>query len=86
MTYYKLRRDKLFCKDAGHYIGYGMDIYNTKTKELIRSIKDICLKREHMKLLISKCNKLQPDIIYIDDIIEDFLVEYSKNTLFTIWG
>ena len=76
MTCYKLRRDKLFCEDAGNYISYGMDIYNSKTEKLIRSIKDICLKKEHLETLICKCNKLQPDIIHIDDIIEDFLTEY----------
>ncbi len=76
MTCYKLRRDKLFCEDAGNYISYGMDIYNTQTQKLIRSIKDICLKKEPLERLITKCNKLQPDIIHIGDIIEDFLVEY----------
>lgn len=76
MTCYKLRRDKLFCEDAGNYISYGMDIYNTQTQKLIRSIKDICLKKEPLERLITKCNKLQPDIIHIDDIIEDFLTEY----------
>lgn len=76
MTCYKLRRDKLCCEDAGNYISYGMDIYNTQTQKLIRSIKDICLKKEHLETLICKCNKLQPDIIHIDDIIEDFLTEY----------
>ncbi len=76
MTCYKLRKDKLFCVDAGNYISYGMDIYNTKTEKLIRSIKDICLKKENLEALIVKCNKLQPALIHIDDIIEDFLTEY----------
>ena len=76
MTCYKLRKDRLFCEDAGNYTAYGMDIYNDKTEKLILSIKDICLNKEHLEILISNCNKLQPDIIHIGDIIEDFLVEY----------
>lgn len=76
MTCYKLRKDKLFCEDTGNYTAYGLDIYNAKTEKLIRSIKDICLKKEHLEALIAKCNKLQPNLIHIDDIIEDFLTEY----------
>lgn len=76
MTCYKLRTDKLYCEDAGNYIAYGINIYNEETKNIILSIKNISLKKEPLELLIKKCNKLQPDIMHIADIIEDFLVEY----------
>ena len=73
MTFYQLRKDILYQQDAGDYTSYGIDVFNSQSNVLIRSIPDISLEKGLLKNLISLCNDLQLDIIHLDDVVDDFL-------------
>lgn len=73
MTFYQLRKDILYQQDTGDYTSYGIDVFNSQSNVLIRSIPDISLEKELLKNLISLCNDLQLDIIHLDDVVDDFL-------------
>jgi len=71
MISYKLRCDELESEDIGRYSSFGIDI--EKDCKPIRVIKDVSPNEKKLRKLISILNRLQPDLIHIDDIIEDFL-------------
>lgn len=73
MNCYRLRSDKLFLQDAGEYITYGIDVFDSQSDMLLRSVSDISTEKSSVQLLVSQCNKLCLDIIHLDDVIEDFL-------------
>ena len=73
MNCYRLRSDKLFNEDTGNYTTYGIDVFDSQSDMLLRSVSDISLEKSAVQLLVSQCNKLCLDIIHLDDVIEDFL-------------
>ncbi len=54
---------------------YGMAIY--KSGIIFRIIEDISLNRLATERLIYILNEENPDPIHIDDIVEDFCIEYA---------
>lgn len=72
MLYYSVRCDRLENEDIGQYTSYGIDIL--KDCKPIRIIKDVSPNKKKLQKLVFLLNKLQPDLLHIDDIIEDFLV------------
>lgn len=72
MISYCVRRDLLNDEDIGQYISFGINI--VKDSEPIRVIKDVSPNEKKLRELVSLLNRLQPDLIHIDDIIEDFIV------------
>ena len=73
MPLYRLRKDKLFLSDYGVFSSYGIDILDSMTNDLLRSVPDISLEREPVESLVWLCNHLHLDMIHLDDVITDFL-------------
>lgn len=71
MLCYKLRCDRLKDEDNGIYTSFGIDVFQYNTP--IRSVKDVSVNKDNLQKLISLLNRLQPDPVHIDDIIQDFL-------------
>lgn len=67
---YKINHSKV--KDEG---GKLHDTYGISFKN--KEIKDICLDKNKVFKLVQLCNKLQVEETQIDDVIEDFLVDYE---------
>ena len=72
MICYSIRQDMLEDENIGQYISFGIDIL--KDGKPIRVIKDVSPNKKRLCSLVNLLNKLQPSLIHIDDIIEDFLV------------
>ncbi len=73
MIRYKLRQDIIDYPDEGTFKAYGIDITDTDTNTVVKSIPDICFDRPKLEKLIKDCNELDVELIHIYDIIEDFL-------------
>ncbi|MBQ8764507.1 MAG: hypothetical protein IJZ12_01110 [Clostridia bacterium] len=71
MIVYCVRRDQLRDEDIGRYISFGIDIL--KDGKPLRVIKDVSPNEKELRKLVSLLNKLQPSLIHIDDIIDDFI-------------
>ena len=71
MIVYCVRRDQLRDEDIGWYISFGIDI--VEDGKPLRVIKDVSPNEKELRKLVSLLNKLQPSLIHIDDIIEDFI-------------
>ena len=71
MVKYKIREDLLSSEEYGCYKSYGIDVLSNKA--VIKSIKDISLKKKPLKKLMQMCNRLKLSEIHINDVIEDFL-------------
>lgn len=54
---------------------YGMAIY--KCGILFRMIEDLSTNRKATQEFIDLLNKEKPEMVHIDDIVEDFCLEYS---------
>lgn len=72
MINYKLREDVLALNEQS-YKTYGIDVLDTKTKEILKSVEDISLDKSPLEELISLCNELELDTVHLEDVIEDFL-------------
>lgn len=73
MITYKLRKDNFFHQHIGNYFSYGIDAVNEAPYYTICSIPDISIEIEPLENLIFLCNKLQLELIHLNDVIEDFL-------------
>ena len=71
MIVYCVRRDQLRDEDIGRYISFGIDI--VEDGKPLRVIKDVSPNEKELRKFVSLLNKLQPSLIHIDDIIEDFI-------------
>ncbi len=61
--------------DGISFTGYGLKIY--KCGILFRIIEDISTNLIATKRFIDILNEEKPDPIHIDDIVEDFCLEYA---------
>ena len=77
MLTYKLRKDNLFHQDIGNYTSYGIDVVDEMSGLSIYFILDISTEKKPLENLISLCNKLRLDIIHLNDVVEDFLYDFS---------
>ena len=73
MILYRLRKDNFSNPDIGTYSSYGIDAVDEISDAPVRSIMDISIEKEPLENLVSLCNKLQLDLLQLDDAIQDFL-------------
>ena len=76
MVCYRLRKDDMFQKDIGSYSSYGIDAVDDSSDDPICSIWDISFDKEALERLVFHCNKLQLDVLHLEDVVEDFLAQY----------
>ena len=59
------------------YTAYGISVYQTippdPLPQLIRDIPDISQSLSRVATLVERCNRLQPSLVHLDDIVEDYL-------------
>ena len=59
------------------YTVYGMSIYQRDRADqpalLVREVPNISLSQARVAELVANCNRLQPSLIHLDDIVEDYL-------------
>ena len=73
MILYRLRKDNFFHPDIGCYSSYGIDAVCETSDIPVRSILDISPEKEPLENLVFLCNRLQLDLIHLDDVVEDLL-------------
>ena len=59
------------------YTSYGISVYQNTPDEshprLMRHIPDISLSLSRVAELVDRCNRLQPSLVHLDDLVEDCL-------------
>ena len=77
MYIYFLKREQLYRRNIGHYIGYGIGVYRrfNGREYLIRYIPDVFTERRFAEKMVRNCNALQLEPIHLEEIIEEFLCE-----------
>lgn len=59
------------------YTVYGLSVYRRDADNVsvlpVREIPNISLSRARTAELADRCNRLQPSLLHLDDILEDFL-------------
>ena len=54
---------------------FGIDVF--KDKKIIKSIHSISENKEDIEKIVSLCNELDIEMCHLDDIIEDYLTDFS---------
>ena len=67
---YQIRKDVLH-NENGQYTSYGINV--SQNGRIIKTIKDISLRKKPLAELVKLCNRLKLSVIHIDDVIDDFL-------------
>ena len=77
MYVYFLKKEQLYHRDIGRYIGYGIGVYRKcNGKEyFIRYIPDVFTERKSAEKMVRNCTALQLEPIHLEEIIEEFLCE-----------
>lgn len=78
MTQYEYRvTQSRYTIEGCTYTVYGMSVYRRDHADCsalpVREIPNISLSRSKAAELADRCNRLQPSLIHLDDIIEDEL-------------
>lgn len=54
---------------------FGIDVF--KDEKIIKSIHSISENKEDIEKIVSLCNELDIEMCHLDDIIEDYLTDFS---------
>lgn len=57
------------------HLEFGIDVF--KDKKIIKSIHSISENKEDIEKIVSLCNELDIEMCHLDDIIEDYLTDFS---------
>ena len=72
---YRIIKERLLDESNVPYFAYGMEIIKSGICE--RRISDVTCSYARIKILCSLCNQLEVSPLHIDDVIEDFLCDWS---------
>jgi hypothetical protein len=78
VTTYEYQVSESQCRIEGRaYTVYGMAVYQQTSDPdsliAVRTVPNISLSKTRVSDLVDRCNRLQPSLGHLDDIIEDFL-------------
>lgn len=74
-TVYKLTENKITDEHGTTHKTFGINVCESETGTVLRSIEDIFTDRRTAEDLVSLCNRLELSPCHIDDVIEDILVK-----------
>lgn len=57
------------------HLEFGIDVF--KDEKIIKSIHSISENKEDIEKIVSLCNELDIEMCHLDDIIEDYLTDFS---------
>lgn len=65
----------MYDRNIGFYEAYGISVF--KNGGITRIIRDISLDRDKVEALVDRFNDEQPDIDHLDQVIEEFLYDFT---------
>ena len=75
MYYYKVFEEKLFNRDLGEYISFGIVVEeilkDKKEKKVVCSISDVSVTRTVAEKIAALCNNVQLSPIHLNDVVYD---------------
>lgn len=75
MKEYRLFVQSMYDRSIGFYETYGISVF--ESGEMTRIIRDISLERDKVEALAERFNTEQPDTDHLDQLIEEFLYDFS---------
>lgn len=72
---YTLKEEQLFEELLGEYTSYGIEVYDSKKKKTILTVKDVFAEKEIAIRSVQLFNCKQPDMIHFYDILESIIAD-----------
>ena len=75
MKEFRLFVQSMYDRSVGFYETFGISVF--ENNEITRIIRDISVDRGKVEALAAQCNAEQPDAAHLDQVIEDFLCDFT---------